>query len=49
MKRHGSLFLIGLAILMAAPFASAADRVEFPEDQPVVPVYARFETVDDTG
>ena len=48
MRRRLAQVLAGLVILMA-PFVSAADRVEIPEDQPLAPIYARFETVDDTG
>jgi hypothetical protein len=36
-------------VLTVGQLASATDRIEFPEDQPVFPVYARFETVDETG
>ena len=49
MKRLTFQNLFGLALLLVGPFATAADRVEFPKDQPVVPVYARFETVNETG
>jgi hypothetical protein len=40
----GAFVCLGLAQL-----ASSADRVVFPDEQPVIPAYARFETVSDLG
>ncbi len=49
MKRHISQSLFGLVVLTLVPFAGAADRVEIPKDQSLAPIYARFETVRETG
>jgi hypothetical protein len=49
MKRHTTQALAALVVLLAGPFAAAADRVEIPDEQPLAPIYARFETVSDVG
>ena len=54
--RHLSMIAVVLLSVIGAivclglgHFASAADRTLFPEEQPVVPAYARFETVSALG